>query len=327
MLTTTQSSLFSSVNGAREWLPWIIYIALGLVALGCLALVRQLISGATALAAANAQLATSNARLQSTNELLRRAAELSRSNAELEQFASIASHDLQEPLRKVQTFAAQLMATERERLSPQGEDFLGRMSDAAGRMRTLIDDLLMFSRVSKGGRPFTAVNLGDVVTQVKVDVEARIDETGAQVIVDELPTVEADPLQMRQLLQNLLGNALKFRREDVTPEIRVSARVSEYVVELTVQDNGIGFDEQYATRIFRAFERLHGVRAYPGTGIGLALCRKIVERHHGTITATGKVGSGATFTVCLPVQQPDQRGPETSIFPERLDDEVTRVLA
>ncbi|HEX3978646.1 MAG TPA: ATP-binding protein [Solirubrobacteraceae bacterium] len=316
VLTTTQSSLFSSVSGARKWLPWAIYIAFGLVALGVLVLLRRLLASGTALSRANAELATSNARLQSTNELLRHAAELSRSNAELEQFASIASHDLQEPLRKVQTFAAQLNAKESENLSEQGQDFLRRMSDAAGRMRSLIDDLLMFSRVSTQGHPFTAVNLGHVISQVLVDLEVSIEESRALMTVGLMPTIEADPLQMRQLFQNLLGNALKFRRPEVTPELRVEAQVIDHIAQVTVRDNGIGFDEQYATRIFRAFERLHGARAYPGTGIGLALCRKIVERHHGTITATSEIDHGATFTIRLPVAQPEEGPSLTSLFPE-----------
>ena len=316
VLTSTQSALFSSVSGARKWLPWAIYIALGLVALAFLVLARRLLASGAALSRANAELATSNARLQSTNELLRHAAELSRSNAELEQFASIASHDLQEPLRKVQTFAAQLNAKESENLSEQGQDFLRRMSDAAGRMRNLIDDLLMFSRVSTQGHPFTAVNLGHVISQVLVDLEVSIEESRALVTVGLMPTIEADPLQMRQLFQNLLGNALKFRRPEVTPELRVEAQVADHIAQLTVRDNGIGFDEQYATRIFRAFERLHGARAYPGTGIGLALCRKIVERHHGTITATGEIDHGATFTIRLPVTQPDEGPSLTALFPE-----------
>jgi signal transduction histidine kinase len=316
VLTSTQSALFSSVSGARKWLPWAIYIALGLVALGFLLLARRLLASGAALSRANAELAMSNARLQSTNELLRHAAELSRSNAELEQFASIASHDLQEPLRKVQTFAAQLNAKESENLSEQGQDFLRRMSDAAGRMRSLIDDLLMFSRVSTQGHPFTSVNLGHVISQVLVDLEVSIEESLAVVTVGLMPTIEADPLQMRQLFQNLLGNALKFRRPEVTPELRVEAQVVDHIAQLTVRDNGIGFDEQYATRIFRAFERLHGARAYPGTGIGLALCRKIVERHHGTITATSEIDHGATFTIRLPVTQPDEGPSLTSLFPE-----------
>jgi light-regulated signal transduction histidine kinase (bacteriophytochrome) len=317
VLTSTQSSLFSSVSGARKWLPWAIFIALGVLALGVLVLLRQLLASGVALSRANAELETSNARLQSTNELLRHAAELSRSNAELEQFASIASHDLQEPLRKVQTFAAQLNAKESDNLSEQGRDFLRRMSDAAARMRNLIDDLLVFSRVSTQGHPFTAVNLGHVISQVLVDLEVSIEESRAVVRVGLMPTIEADPLQMRQLFQNLLGNALKFRRSDVTPELRVEAQVVDrHIAQLTVSDNGIGFDEQYATRIFRAFERLHGARAYPGTGIGLALCRKIVERHHGTITAAGEIDHGSTFTIRLPVTQPEEGPSPTSLFPE-----------
>jgi signal transduction histidine kinase len=326
VLTSTRSSLFSSVSGSRKWLPWIIFVALGLVALGFLAVLRRLLGSAVALSAAHARLATSNARLESSNALLRGAAELSRSNAELEQFASVASHDLQEPLRKVQTFAAQLTVMEHDRLSPEGQDFLRRMSDAAGRMRALIDDLLMFSRVSTQGRPFVAVDLGEIVDQVLVDLELSVEDTGARVSIGPLPSIEADPVQMRQLLQNLIGNALKFRRDGVVPELTVSAKLDDHVAELTVQDNGIGFDEQYATRIFRAFERLHGARAYAGTGIGLALCRKIVERHHGTIAATSEVGEGATFTVRLPREQPTDSVESTSLFPEANDREVSGAL-
>jgi signal transduction histidine kinase len=316
VLTSTRSSLFSSVSGSRKWLPWLIYAALGIVALGFLVVLRRMLGSAAELSSANAQLASSNARLESSNTMLRQAAELSRSNAELEQFASVASHDLQEPLRKVQTFAAQLTATEQERLSEEGQDYLRRMSDAAGRMRTLIDDLLMFSRVSTKGRPFVPVDLGEIVAQVLLDLELSVKESGAKLTIGTLPTVEADPVQMRQLLQNLLGNGLKFRRLDVVPELDVSAKLDEHVVELTIRDNGIGFDEQYATRIFRAFERLHGARAYPGTGIGLALCRKIVERHHGTISARSEPGHGASFTVRLPLEQPVEGAAATSLFPE-----------
>jgi signal transduction histidine kinase len=326
VLTSTRSSLFGSVSGSRVWLPWIIFGALAILALGVLVLMRRLLGTAAALSSANGRLASSNARLESTNTLLRDAAELSRSNAELEQFASIASHDLQEPLRKVQTFAAQLTATEHERLSEEGQDFLRRMSDAAGRMRSLIDDLLMFSRVSTKGRPFVPVELGEVVSQVLVDLELSIEESGAQVKIGRLPAVQADPVQMRQLLQNLIGNALKFRRDGVVPELDVSAELDDHVAELTVRDNGIGFDAQYSTRIFRAFERLNGARAFPGTGMGLALCRKIVERHHGTIDAEGEPGHGATFTVRLPLEQSQESVPPTSVFPERAQDEATHAL-
>jgi signal transduction histidine kinase len=322
VLTSAKSSLFSSVSGSRKWLPWAIYVALGMAGLGFLVVLRRLLGSAVALSTAHARLASNNARLESTNRLLREAAELSRSNAELEQFASVASHDLQEPLRKVQTFAAQLTATEHDRLSDQGQDFLRRMSDAAGRMRALIDDLLMFSRVSTQGRPFVAVDLNEIVAKVLVDLDMSITDSGAQVTVDALPTVSADPVQMRQLVQNLLGNALKFRREGAVPELRVTAQLSDHVAELSVKDNGIGFDEQYATRIFRAFERLHGARAYQGTGIGLALCRKIVERHNGTIIATSELGNGATFTIRLPLEQTAASTEPSSLFPDNIDDEV-----
>jgi signal transduction histidine kinase len=197
-------------------------------------------------------------------------------------------------------------------------------------MRNLIDDLLAFSRVSTQGHPFTAVNLGHVISQVLVDLEVNIEENGAHVTVGLMPTIEADPLQMRQLFQNLLGNALKFRRLDVTPGLRIDAKVADHIAQLTVSDNGIGFDEQYATRIFRAFERLHGARAYPGTGIGLALCRKIIERHHGTITAASEPDHGATFTVRLPVTQPDDAPSpvgEDFLFPETIKDEIAGVHA
>ena len=326
VVTSSDHALFASVSGSHEWLPWAIYAALVLLAVGFVALLWRLLRTARALSSANDDLEVSNQRLESSNELLRHAAELSRSNAELEQFASIASHDLQEPLRKVQTFAAQLVMTEHEHLSEEGQDYLRRMSDAASRMRQLIEDLLTFSRVTTQARPFVSVDLGELAEQVLVDLEVSIKDTGAGVTVGALPTVQADPVQMRQLLQNLLANALKFRREDVVPEIAVTSRVADHVAELTVSDNGIGFDDQYATRIFRAFERLHGARAYPGTGIGLALCRKIVERHNGTITATGQIDQGATFTIRLPVTQASGTAATTSLSSEFAEDHADHVL-
>jgi signal transduction histidine kinase len=327
VLTSDEATLFSSVSGARKWLPWVIYAVLLVIAAGFLAALRRLLGIAAELSEANNRLGTRNARLQNTNELLRHAAELARSNAELEQFASIASHDLQEPLRKVQTFAAQLTATESDRLSPQGQDFLQRMSNASGRMRALIDDLLAFSRVSTKGRPFVAVDLADSMSQVLGDLEVAIAESGAQVSVGELPTIDADPVQMRQLFQNLIGNALKFGRDGVTPEIDVSAAVDDGVAEVTIRDNGIGFEPRHATRIFRAFERLHGTSAYPGTGIGLALCRKIVERHHGAITAEGELGQGSRFTLRLPVEQLADIEPSPALFPETTDEVQHHAIA
>jgi signal transduction histidine kinase len=304
VLTQSKSNLFYSVTGARERNPWLVFATLGLVAAGFLVLLWRLLANGSKLARANRQLASNNAKLESVNSLLRHASELTRSNQELEQFASIASHDLQEPLRKVQTFAAQLDVMERDQLSEEGRDYLRRMGGAAGRMRTLIDDLLMFSRVSTQGRPFVDVPLDRILAQVLEDLELAIHEAGAHITVDDLPVIAGDGLQLRQLMLNLLGNALKFARPGTVPEVSVRAEVIDGVAELAIRDNGIGFDSQYAARIFRPFERLHGVVDYPGTGIGLALCRKIVDRHHGTITAESAIGQGSVFTVRLPVEQP-----------------------
>jgi light-regulated signal transduction histidine kinase (bacteriophytochrome) len=187
----------------------------------------------------------------------------------------------------------------------------------------LIDDLLMFSRVSTQGRPFVPIDLSAVAEQTLSDLEVTIAEAGASVVVEPLPTVCADRSQMGQLLQNLIANALKFRRPGVVPEVRVSGRVSGGTAEITVRDNGIGFEPEYGTRIFRAFERLHSRSAYPGTGIGLALCRKIAERHNGTITAEGVPDVGATFVVTLPVEQPVDDSDESGAQPVSVPDSPT----
>lgn len=259
---------------------------------------------------------------QAQMELEDFATRLGRSNRELEDFASVASHDLQEPLRKVLAFGDRLKATCADALSAQGHDYLERMQGAAGRMQTLIRDLLAFSRVTTQAQPFVSVDLARVTRDVLSDLEVRIEELGAQVTVANLPTIDADPLQMRQLVQNLIGNALKFHRPNERPVVRVYAEMADAAerppagapapaaqVRLVVEDNGIGFDEKYRERIFNVFQRLHGREAYEGTGIGLAICRKIVERHGGSITAHGDSGRGSVFRVTLPVEQ-DRRGEE-----------------
>ena len=309
VLAAPTGPLFSSVSGLRKWVPWAIFLAFALVAVAALALARRALRSSEQLQVANARLELVNDELgQSNSALERRAAELARSNAELEQFASIASHDLQEPLRKVRTFTEQLTATESENLSDKGRDYLTRANAAAERMQKLIEDLLKFSRVATHGRPFEPVDLEQVAHQVLDDLDAQVERSGAVVAIGDLPTISADALQMRQLMQNLISNALKFRREGVVPEIAIDASPASAggEVRLTVRDNGIGFEPQYSRRIFRVFERLHGRTEYPGTGIGLALCRKIVERHGGTIIADGVPGAGATFTVTLPVHQPEE---------------------
>ncbi len=242
--------------------------------------------------------------LMDITDLKRTQFRLEQSNRELESFASVASHDLQEPLRKIQTFGERLKTTCGASLSPEGRDYLERMNNAAGRMRRLIDDLLSFSRISSKAPTFARVDLGRVAREVLVDLETAIEQAGATVTVGELPTLEAEPMQMRQLLQNLVSNALKFRQENVAPSVSIQATVQADagLCELRVADNGIGFDEKYLDRIFNVFQRLHGRGKYEGTGIGLAICRKIVERHGGCIDARSKPGQGATFIIKLPLK-------------------------
>lgn len=313
VLSSPSAELFASINGIHRWVPWLLLIAFALVGAIALGLGWRLLHSAEQeLATANTELASVNARLAATNaQLERRANELARSNAELDQFASIASHDLQEPLRKVRTFTQQLSETESEHLSERGADYLMRANRAAERMQGLIQDLLQFSRVTTKPRPFTQVDLSAVLADVIDDVSVELEEHGTKLEVDPLPTISADPLQMRQLFQNLISNAIKFQRDGVTPEVKVRGEQVGDQVRITFKDNGIGFEPQYATRIFRVFERLNGRNEYPGTGIGLALCQKIVTRHRGVITADGELGVGATFTVTLPLHQPAE--PEENV--------------
>lgn len=243
-------------------------------------------------------------------------ARLERSNRELEDFAYVASHDLQEPLRKVAVFGDRLKTKYGPALAGEGMDYLERMQKATARMQTLISELLSFSRVTSKSQPFVPVDLAKVVQEVIADLEARIEQVGGTVNVGALPTVEAEPLQMRQLFQNLIGNALKFHRPDEKPVVKIEAAVLRdkirreqtdgtlrSTVRLTVTDNGIGFDEKYHDKIFQVFQRLHGRETYEGTGMGLAITRKIAEHHGGEIQAKSKPGEGATFIVTLPLKQ------------------------
>lgn len=238
---------------------------------------------------------------------------LEKSNANLEDFAYIVSHDLQEPLRKVQAFGDRLKRKCADGLSEVGRDYLERMQSASKRMSVLINDLLMYSRVSTKTHPFVPVDLGEICREILSDLEIRIDQLRARVEVGEFPTLQADPLHMRQLLQNLIGNAIKFRREDIPPIVKVYSRIpaSNGFCEIYVEDNGIGFEEKYANRIFGVFQRLHGRNAYEGTGVGLAICQKIVDRHKGRITAKSENGKGATFIIALPFKQSPEK-PETT---------------
>jgi PAS domain S-box-containing protein len=249
------------------------------------------------------------------------ARKLERSNRELQDFASIASHDLQEPLRKIEAFGDRLKAKCADDLGDAGRLYIDRMQDAARRMRSLINDLLTYSRVTTKARPFVPVDLGRIAKEVMSDLQVTIEQAGARIELGDLPVIEADPTQMRQLLQNLLSNALKFSRQGVPPVVRISGRLrapesadpigvdaASSLCEVTVADNGIGFKPDYARRIFGIFQRLHGRGVYPGTGIGLATCRKILERHGGAIAASSQPGAGATFVFTLPTEQTSEPG-------------------
>lgn len=238
-------------------------------------------------------------KLRAEEELQERATELARSNEELEQFAYVASHDLQEPLRKIQAFGNLLATTSGAALGAESKDYLDRILGATNRMRTLIQDLLALSRVTSQAGPFVPVELATIARGTLNDLEVQIAESHAEVIVSELPQVRADPVQMRQLFQNLIGNALKFHREGEPPWIMVSSMSDGELVELAFEDRGIGFEQKYADRVFKPFQRLHARDRYPGTGIGLAICRKIVERHGGGIQVTSEPGRGTTFLITL----------------------------
>jgi len=252
-------------------------------------------------------------RKQAEQFLIERKA-LERSNQELEQFAYMASHDLQEPLRKIKAFGERLSAKYSPTLGAEGHDYMERMLNATGRMQTLINDLLALSRVASQAQPFVPVDLSQIAHEVISDLETLIEQTGGRVQVGELPTLHADPLQMRQLLQNLIGNALKFHRPGEPPVIKVYGEpckerpmigglADELLYQIMVEDNGIGFDAKYLGRIFQPFQRLHGRSKYEGTGIGLAICQRIIKRHRGDITAKSAPGQGAIFIITLPAQQ------------------------
>lgn len=238
-----------------------------------------------------------------TEQLQQTVAMLKQSNQDLQEFAYVASHDLQEPLRKIQAFGNLLEEDCADKLGDEGKDYLSRMKSAASRMSVLIEDLLTFSRVTSKAQAPREVDLNETIAHVIDDLETRIIDTKGTINVETLlPTVSADPTHMRQLLQNLIGNALKFARPDVPPIVTITSSYDDAhdADVLVVSDNGIGFDDKHAEQIFSVFQRLHGRNEYEGTGIGLAVCRKIVTRYNGTIEAAGTPGRGATFTITLP---------------------------
>ncbi|MGA2787955.1 MAG: PAS domain S-box protein [Verrucomicrobiota bacterium] len=263
--------------------------------------------------------ATENALRSSEDKLRQFTMQLERSNRELQDFAYVASHDLQEPLRKIVVFGERLKEKSSEALGPEGMDYLDRMQKAAARMQILISDLLTFSRVTTKAHPFISVNLAQVAREVVNDLEGRIELVKGRVELGTLPVIDAEPLQMRQLLQNLIGNALKFRRPEEPPVVKVEAQLipapvapEKKLCRLTVSDNCIGFDEKYLDRIFNVFQRLHTRNEYEGTGMGLAIVRKIALYHGGDITAKSKPGEGSTFILTLPMAHPKEAHDEST---------------
>jgi PAS domain S-box-containing protein len=252
-------------------------------------------------------------RKQTEEILLRQTEKLTRSNAELQEFAYVVSHDLQEPLRKIIAFGDHLKS-KCSGLDEQSADYLTRIINASIRMQTLINDLLAYSRVTTRAQSVTRVNLSQIAADVLGDLEMRIEQTGGRVLIENLPEIEADPTQMRQLFQNIIGNALKFHQPNQPPLIKISARVipagpktmslkykQEYC-EICFEDNGIGIEAKYFSRIFGVFQRLHSRDEYEGTGVGLAICQKIVEKHSGNIRVQSEPGMGTKFFITLPVK-------------------------
>ncbi|MGV3558934.1 ATP-binding protein [Larkinella arboricola] len=253
---------------------------------------------------------------QSQRELQATVSELNRSNAELSQFAYVASHDLQEPLRKIQAFGDLLITQYAPKLDESGTDLITRMQSAAVRMKVLVKDLLAYSRLTTQQQPFEALNLNQIFSEVLVDLETSILQKQATIETQDLPVIQGDALQLRQLFQNLLSNALKFSKPGQHPVIQISTSIlpasqlpavivpngSPTYAFISITDNGIGFEQKYEDRIFRLFQRLHGLSQYQGTGIGLAICKKVIDNHQGYITVRSQPHHGSTFMIYLPTE-------------------------
>ncbi len=250
-----------------------------------------------------------------TEELVRLNKILLEQKEVLQEFAFVASHDLAEPLRKIQAFGSLLKAKSADRLNDQERDYVSRMTGAAARMQELLDALLRYSRIGTRGEDFRPISLNQVVEDAASDLEIALRELGAQMEIGPLPTVTGDPNQLRQLFQNLIANAVKYHKPEVRPVIKIYGEENK-TGRVFVEDNGIGFDEKHLDKIFQPFQRLHGRNEYGGIGMGLAICRKIVERHGGTITATSTPGKGSTFIVTLPLQARDARVIEMQPSPD-----------
>jgi signal transduction histidine kinase len=238
------------------------------------------------------------------------AKELERSNKELEHFAALACHDLQEPLRKFMAFGERLSREYEPVLDEQGKSYLERMDKAAKRMKNFINDLLQYSKVTTRENSYQAIDMNKMMVEILEILEFQVSRVQGKVVVDNLPHLEVDPMPIRQLFINLLGNALKFHKENVSPVVKVSAQKDgEGYWVMQIEDNGIGFDEKYSERILKPFERLHGMNVYEGTGMGLAICKKIIDHHNGSIEITSQPGEGT----CVKIRLPEKRSKEEMV--------------
>ena len=259
---------------------------------------------------------TSETKVKELNKkLLENISQLESTNKELDRFAYMASHDLQEPLRKIRIFSERIAETYSEQIGSEGKMFIDKMQSACIRMQNLIDDILAFSKISVEKESLASIQLNTIVDEVVTDMEQKIREKNAKITVDKLPELHVNPERIKSLFQNLISNALKYAKKDVAPQITITSKLDEPLSKtenginakkfwrIIVKDNGIGFEQQYADQVFTMFKRLHAGPEYKGTGIGLAICKKIVEEHDGHISARSNVNEGTAFTISLPVPE------------------------
>ncbi len=238
---------------------------------------------------------------EAEDNLIKKTKELERSNDDLQRFASVSSHDLKEPLRKIQTFADLLADTYKDSANEETKSYTNRILISCARMERAIDDLLLYSKVDAKKETFVKVDLKKLIKEIIDDYEVTIKQKDAKIVVEDLPEIFAAPSEMRQLFQNLISNALKFNKPNIPSIIRISSKLEENKNKISIKDNGIGFDEKYTAKIFEVFQRLHSKDQYEGSGIGLSICKKIVEKHQGKITVESKPNEGATFSISLPI--------------------------
>ena len=297
-LAAPTKNLYEPVSGTARWVPWLLLGLLAVALLMVAGLLRRDLAASAALRKANRELEASRLQLE------RRAVELQRSNTDLEQFAYVASHDLSEPLRTVAGLSDLMGARYRGKLDPEADEYLEHMGNSVQRMQSMIDGLLAYSRVGRGSPGRDDVDLDDVVDDAIDALGSIIGRTGATITRDDLPTVRGDAVQLGQIVQNLLANALKFTAPGVTPEVHVSCDAAQDVWTISVRDNGIGVDPKYADLIFKMFQRLEPRGEYEGTGIGLPLAQRIVERHGGRLWVDPAPGGGSVFSFTVPRQAP-----------------------